>query len=142
MPLGQALSNAADLQAEYLAWTRHGPGAPRALVSLCQLPFLLTAEAKARVLRGEALMRQHQDMSAAAVAALFQGLHPGGLAYLHIFVRRSHLLEDALNQIVQRSADLKKPLRVTFISGGVPEPAQVRMSLSLIYTCWGFASYR
>lgn len=46
-------------------------------------------------------------------------------AFLHISVRRSHVVEDALNQLMLREAELKKPLRVTFISGGVAEPAQV-----------------
>ena len=47
-------------------------------------------------------------------------------AFLQIRVRRSHVVEDALNQLAHLEAqDLKKPLRVTFITGGVPEPAQV-----------------
>lgn len=43
-------------------------------------------------------------------------------------VRRTHVVQDALNQLVYRGAEeLKKPLRATFISGGVPEPAQVSL---------------
>ena len=57
--------------------------------------------------------------------ALFQGVSPVAAAFLHISVRRGHVVEDALNQLVLREAELKKPLRVTFISGGVAEPAQV-----------------
>jgi hypothetical protein len=57
--------------------------------------------------------------------ALFQGISPVAAAFLHISVRRSHVVEDALNQLMLREAELKKPLRVTFISGGVAEPAQV-----------------
>lgn len=29
-----------------------------------------------------------------------------------------------ISQLVYRADDLKKPLRVTFVTGGVPEPAQ------------------
>lgn len=29
-----------------------------------------------------------------------------------------------VSQLVYRADDLKKPLRVTFVTGGVPEPAQ------------------
>lgn len=93
---------------------------------------------------------------------LFHHRSPSALAFLHLNVRRTHVVEDALNQVrcpaallgstalvwsgsmqasarllshaasiamlqlVYRAEDLKKPLRVTFISGGVPEPAQVR----------------
>lgn len=31
--------------------------------------------------------------------ALFQGLNPAAVAYLHIHVRRTHVVEDALNQV-------------------------------------------
>ena len=41
--------------------------------------------------------------------------------YLDVRIRRSHVLQDALNQLMQRPGELKKPLRVTFISGGVDE---------------------
>ena len=50
-----------------------------------------------------------------------QGMDPQHLQFLDIRVRREHLLADALSQILMRASDLKKPLRVTFLSGGVPE---------------------
>lgn len=63
--------------------------------------------------------------------AFFQGAgNPAMAGYLAIQVRRAHVVEDALNQIMFRQADLKKPLRVTFISGGLPEPAQVQSWLA------------
>jgi hypothetical protein len=67
-------------------------------------------------------------MLPAPVQAFFQGAgNPAMAGYLAIQVRRGHVVEDALSQIMVRQADLKKPLRVTFVSGGVPEPAQVRL---------------
>lgn len=57
--------------------------------------------------------------------AFFNGLHPMMVAFLDIHVRREAVLEDALAQLVARHDDLKKPLRVTFISAGVDEEAQV-----------------
>ena len=42
------------------------------------------------------------------------GMHPGMAAFLDIQVRRGHEMEDALNQIVHRPTELKKPLRVAF----------------------------
>lgn len=35
--------------------------------------------------------------------ALFQGLNPEAVAYLHIHVRRTHVVEDALNQVAKRT---------------------------------------
>lgn len=57
--------------------------------------------------------------------AFFQGIHPMMVSFLDIRVRREAVLEDALAQLVARHDDLKKPLRVTFISAGVDEEAQV-----------------
>ena len=47
--------------------------------------------------------------------AMLAGVHPGMAAYMDIQVRRGHEMEDALNQIVHRPTELKKPLRVTFV---------------------------
>ncbi|WIA34826.1 hypothetical protein OEZ86_013124 [Tetradesmus obliquus] len=104
--------------------------------SLCELPFLLTTEAKSNILRDEAALQQQHVVHASAMAALLQGLPPGGMAAaggaaaaaaagagdplslsLSLRVRRGHEMEDALKQI--RSCgpqELKKPLRVTFLS--------------------------
>ena len=47
------------------------------------------------------------------------------VSFLDIRVRREAVLMDAINQLTARQNDLKKPLRVTFISAGVDEEAQV-----------------
>ncbi|KAI3438759.1 hypothetical protein D9Q98_001177 [Chlorella vulgaris] len=117
------LSEHADLQAEYIAWRQNTNTA--ALCSLCQMPYLLTPEAKSFILHGEAAMQQQKQLSAAAMQALFQGVSPASLAFLHIHVRRGHEVEDALNQLGSLTpSEMKKALRVTFVSAGVPEPAQ------------------
>lgn len=41
--------------------------------------------------------------------------------YLDVRIRRTHVLQDAMNQLMHRPGELKKPLRVTFISGGMDE---------------------
>ena len=41
--------------------------------------------------------------------------------FLDVRIRRTQVLQDALNQLMQRPGELKKPLRVTFISGGLEE---------------------
>lgn len=52
--------------------------------------------------------------------ALLTGVNPGQLTWLHIKVNRENILEDTLNEIVQRPQDLKKPLKVA------PPPPPVR----------------
>lgn len=39
-----------------------------------QMPYLLTPEAKSRIMHGEAAMEQQQHLSNAAMQALFQGV--------------------------------------------------------------------
>jgi hypothetical protein len=119
-----SLSNALDLGAEYLAWVKHRESSPNALVSFCQMPFLLTATAKSRILHGEALIQKQQHMSAAAMQAFVTGQNPAEVGFLRLNIRRTHVVEDALTALVLHSQDLKKPLRVTFSSGGITEPAQ------------------
>lgn len=120
----KSLSKALDLGAEYLAWVKHRETSPNALVSFCQMPFLLVPEAKARILNGEAMLQKQQHMSAAAMQAFITGQNPAEVGYLRLSIRRTHVVEDALTALVLHSQDLKKPLKATFISGGVPEPAQ------------------
>ena len=41
--------------------------------------------------------------------------------YLDVRIRRTHVLQDAMSQLMHRPGELKKPLRVTFISAGIDE---------------------
>lgn len=128
----KSVSQQADLAYEYFAWHRmqeqhkgsKGQPRQRELVSLCQLPFVLTPEAKAKIMQGEALLQKQHQMQALTIQALFQGIPPAMLQYLDVRIRRTHVLQDALNQLMHRPDELKKPLRVTFISAGVEEEGQ------------------
>ena len=44
----------------------------RELVSLCQLPFVLTPEAKAKIMQGEALLQKQHQMQALTIQVSFQ----------------------------------------------------------------------
>jgi hypothetical protein len=55
---------------------------------------------------------------------MLQGVDPHLVQFLDIRIRRERVLEDALNQVVGRPQELKKPLRVTFISESVEEEGQ------------------
>jgi ubiquitin-protein ligase E3 A len=46
-----------------------------------------------------------------------------GCSYEYVQIRRECVREDALEQIVRSPQDLKKPLRVKFVSEGVEEEA-------------------
>lgn len=119
------LSDSLDLRHEYVMWVQGGlqtdTDARVGPISLCQLPFLITPEAKARIVRGEAELRKHNEMQNSAIHALFEGLNPAMVVHLDINVRRSHILQDSINQIIGRTDDLRKPLKVTFFSDGVAE---------------------
>ncbi|KAK9794902.1 hypothetical protein WJX73_001812 [Symbiochloris irregularis] len=117
------LCKAINLPEEYLMWVKHkeegkrkqaGSGNLTELVSLCQTPFILTPQAKNTILQVEAALSKEHSMRSGAAQALMHGMHPGMAAFLDIQVRRGHEMEDALNQIIHRGHDLKKPLRVAF----------------------------
>lgn len=63
----QALSERANLREEYMLWAQHRESSPHALLSLCQMPYLLNPEAKSRILRGEAMAQQQNTMAAATM---------------------------------------------------------------------------
>ncbi|KXZ42807.1 hypothetical protein GPECTOR_117g372 [Gonium pectorale] len=132
------LSDAVNLREEYIIWrqarvaggqvSRCPSGAPSGpppgspLASLCQLPFLLSPEAKSRILQGEAQILKDAEMSASAQEALMQGLHPASSLFLDVSVRRASILADAAAQLSGRPPHhLRRPLRVSFVSQGVAE---------------------
>ena len=53
--------------------------------------------------------------------AMMQGVNPHYVQFLDIRVRRGHVLGDTLAQVESRRHELRKPLRVAFISSGVAE---------------------
>lgn len=63
-----------------------------------------------------------ESVHPAMLQAMAHGMHPAVAAFLDIQVRRGHELEDALNQIVHRPSELKKPLRVTFVGVAPASP--------------------
>ena len=102
---------------------------PGELTSFCQLAFALTPEAKGRILQGEANLQKRHEMRASHLSAVQAGRYAHDLPFgspdapfLEIVVDRERLLEDALDALSTRPpADVKKPLRVRFVSDGVAE---------------------
>ncbi|GLI65760.1 hypothetical protein VaNZ11_009375 [Volvox africanus] len=130
----QQLSTHVNLRSEYLLWLEVAGGRStppsgsaaaaisQPLMSLCQTPFLLTPEAKSRILQGEAHIQKEAEMNASAREALLQGFHPIYALFLDISVRRASILADTAQQLASRPPHhLKRPLRVSFVSQGVAE---------------------
>ena len=80
--------------------------------------------------KAEAKLRKHHEVHQSAFQALAQGVPPALVSFLDIRIRRDRILHDCLNQIRNRKDDLKKPLRVTFISNGVAEEGEDEGGLS------------
>jgi len=128
----QPVSDGFELGKEYLIWkhTLSNPQTIHRIQSICQLPFILTPEAKANIIQGEAMIMKSMAAQQSALGALFHGIHPGMVSFLDINIRRDHIREDAMNQLVHRGSDLQKPLRVKFFSNGVEEEGQDEGGLS------------
>ncbi|OQR92752.1 HECT E3 ubiquitin ligase [Achlya hypogyna] len=85
-------------------------------LSFCDFPFVLDAASKSKVLQFDAEYQQNvrvHDSIRSSLADTARQLHP----YLVLRVRREHVIQDALEQLVQvaSSEQLKKPLKVKFV---------------------------
>ena len=117
-------ANPASLSPPYAAHV-----VPAEFGSFCQLPFLLTPEAKGRILQGEANLQKRHEMRATQLSAMEAGRYSQDLPFgspdapfLELVVDRENLLPDTLDAVARRpAADLKKPLRVKFTSDGMAE---------------------
>lgn len=86
----------------------------RNVFTFCRYPFLLSAEAKRRLLYGEAVLEQQQAAQKDMMRQMFQG--GPVMPYLVLRVDRNHLLNSTLAQVGQcDSMTLKKQLKVSFL---------------------------
>lgn len=129
-----------DLKEAYAAWRRGGfrmgtLGESTHPFSVLQYPFLLDANAKARVLRIDAVVQMAFEVRAAVAARarvtqterLARGTVEGAgvpthveaatVPYLVLEIRRDHLVEDAMCQVAValRDGTLKKPLKIRYM---------------------------
>ncbi|XP_065882885.1 probable E3 ubiquitin-protein ligase HECTD2 isoform X2 [Dysidea avara] len=103
-----------DLMAEYYAW-QSPQGHATMRFSFCQYPFILSMNAKKMILQRDS---EHQ-MLIMAKRSLVEKVHHEQMPhmdnlFLNLQVRRSHLVEDSLNELLAKQGDLKKKVRVTF----------------------------
>ena len=110
------LSNGgASLRDEYLRWVETG----RDRFALLNYPFLLSAEAKGRILVGEAMVTQAHEMHGAALRSFFEPVVP----YLVLIVRRDDILQTTAAALTGLSVhELRRPMRIKFeLEEGVDE---------------------
>lgn len=116
------LSHTVNLRDHYINWIQlgefeatHGP-----LVSLCQVPFIMTTEAKVRILQGESNLQKRNEMRNSHLMAVYEGREDWS-EFCELRVTRENLVQDAIEQVISRTQDMKKPLRVAFTTAGVEE---------------------
>jgi ubiquitin-protein ligase E3 A len=85
-----------------------------------QVPFILTVDAKGKVLQVEADIEKRRMVQTSIVAQIFGNSDES--PYLILAVRRSNLVQDSLHQLAEQQFYLKKPLKVVFVGeAGVDE---------------------
>ncbi|KAL2629156.1 hypothetical protein R1flu_013842 [Riccia fluitans] len=109
-----AISESINFQEQYERWLEHDfPfDTKEPIVSYCQVPYVLTPDAKSKILQAEA-NNQKQHTVQRTFIDLMSGLP--STPFLHLTVRRSALIADTLQQLsVCSYTELKKPLKVAF----------------------------
>ncbi|KAJ3069033.1 putative E3 ubiquitin-protein ligase HTD2 [Podochytrium sp. JEL0797] len=81
--------------------------------SFFNYPFLLDSQAKGEILKIENMITMRHELQDSFFRAMFIGVNS---PYLHLEVRRDHVVRDAIAQLANKTChDLKKQLRVTFV---------------------------
>ncbi|XP_066277457.1 probable E3 ubiquitin-protein ligase HECTD2 isoform X2 [Branchiostoma lanceolatum] len=126
-----------DLMAEYMAWQNpatHPGGDPRTLCgeihsvnwdscqscglwfSFCQYPYILSIAAKRKILQRDSEHQMIMNARRSLVQKVQRRQMPDmGMLFLNLNIRRSQLVSDSVNEIMQKRGDLKKKLKVTFV---------------------------
>ncbi|KAL3687154.1 hypothetical protein R1sor_013463 [Riccia sorocarpa] len=109
-----SISESINFQEQYERWLEHDfPfDTRRPIVSYCQIPYVLTPDAKSKILQAET-NNQKQHTVQRTFIALMSGV--ASTPFLHLTVRRSNLIGDTLQQLsMYPYPELKKPLKVAF----------------------------
>ncbi|ORX50995.1 hypothetical protein DM01DRAFT_1337612 [Hesseltinella vesiculosa] len=96
-----------DLMGDYLSWQSRS-----SQFAFCQYPFLISMGSKMKILDNDA----KQQMELKRREAFFNMLFHQQASSPHVIlsIRRPHLIEDSLRQLVQLKHELKKSIRVQF----------------------------
>ncbi|XP_050421028.1 probable E3 ubiquitin-protein ligase HECTD2 isoform X2 [Adelges cooleyi] len=101
-----------DLMRDYYNWQTYGPYESFAY---CQYPFILSIVAKRIILTKDSEQQMILNARKSLVSKVARRQTPNiDIFFFNINVRRSHLVQDSLNEIAFKQKDLKKKLKVTF----------------------------
>lgn len=141
------ISENADFHEEYLKWQRTKyVNYSHRLISFCQVPFILTPEAKSRILQVEADIFKREVVKDSITQRLLWG-NQLAFPFLILRVRRSYLIQDTLGQLNVEKIDYKKPLKVIFEGeeavdeGGVTKEFFQLLCRELFNVDYGMFSY-
>ncbi|XP_025415206.1 probable E3 ubiquitin-protein ligase HECTD2 [Sipha flava] len=101
-----------DLMRDYYNWQSFEP---YECFSYCQYPFILSIVAKRIILTKDSEQQMILNARKSLVSKVARRQTPNiDIFFFNINVRRSHLVQDSLNEIAFKQKDLKKKLKVTF----------------------------
>ncbi|KAI8845168.1 hypothetical protein BJ741DRAFT_587163 [Chytriomyces cf. hyalinus JEL632] len=102
-----AIKEAISMKEDYPRW-KSSSG-----FSFFNYPFLLDSHAKGDILKIENMITMRHELQDSFFRAMFIGVNS---PYLHLEVRRDHVVRDSVAQLTSKTAhDLKKQLRVSFV---------------------------
>jgi E3 ubiquitin-protein ligase HECTD2 len=103
-----------DLMTEYYAW-QSPQGFATMRFSFCHYPFVLSMSAKKMILQKDS---EHQMLTMAKKSLMEKAQRHQvptlGNLFLNLRIRRSHIVQDSLNELISKRHDLKKKVKVTF----------------------------
>ncbi|XP_067858580.1 probable E3 ubiquitin-protein ligase HECTD2 [Heptranchias perlo] len=102
-----------DLMEEYHTWQCYGNSHR---FSFCQFPFILSLAAKKVLIQRDSEQQMITVARQSLVDKVSRRQRPDmNMLFLNIKVRRLHLVNDSLDELTRKRADLKKKLKVTFV---------------------------
>ncbi|KAI8086138.1 uncharacterized protein BX664DRAFT_334999 [Halteromyces radiatus] len=113
--------------------------------AFCQYPFLISMGAKMQIMETDAKQQMEIKRREAFFNMLFH--QRASLPYLALSIRRQHLIDDSLRQLVQHELDLKKSLRIKFVgeegvdAGGLRKEWFLLLVRSLFDPQYGMFTY-
>ncbi|OAE31917.1 hypothetical protein AXG93_4485s1040 [Marchantia polymorpha subsp. ruderalis] len=108
-----AISESINFQEQYVKWLEYDFPKSKPLISYCQVPYVLTPDAKSKILQAEANIQKQHYVQTSVLDQLFKNQF--SIPFLVLTVRRSELIRDTLQQLASYNVqELKKPLKVVF----------------------------
>ncbi|XP_072413883.1 probable E3 ubiquitin-protein ligase HECTD2 [Chiloscyllium punctatum] len=102
-----------DLMEEYHIWQCYGNSHR---FSFCQFPFILSLAAKKIIIQRDSERQMITVARQSLVDKVSRRQKPDiNMLFLNVKVRRSHLVNDSLDELTRKRADLKKKLKITFV---------------------------